>query len=382
MFRIDREVFGLPTLRLLLILWVVGFAQVDLGAVLQQRTPPGLMFLTNLPLCALGIGLSLVLCWVIAATDHQPAWRRWPAVILAILAVAALQTLADMLWLRALALTVFPEWRTWALNDIPIRYGIVILLYTWTFVLAVLLIWASRVTDQARMNEARAAAFESAALRAEAAALRLQLNPHFLFNTLNGIASLVVVGREREAEEMIGRLADFLRASLVSDPSRNVPLRDEMETVKAYLKIEEARFRDRMTTRFDVDPGVLERAVPNFILQPLIENAIKHGVAPSRRPVDVEVRADLEGDVLVLTVANRTEGGRTDGRRERIDRTGFDRTGIGLANTRQRLKLAYGDRAWIVSEETPDGFRVSLGLPDSTPESPPQIPGAAKTLAA
>lgn len=374
MFRIDREVFGLPVLRLLLILWGVGYVQVDIGATLLGRTPPGFMFLTNLPLFALGVGLSLMLCGVITATDGWPGWRRWPLVSAVILIASCLQTIVDLNYLKMLALTVLPEWRTWALKVDGMRFGMVHLLYTWTFVLSALMIWASRVTDQARMNEARAAAFEAAALRAEAAALRLQLNPHFLFNTLNGIASLVVAGREQEAEEMISRLADFLRASLVSDPNRNVTLVDEMETVTAYLRIEEARFRDRLTTRFILPSEAGERLVPNFILQPLIENAVKHGVAPSRRPVEIEVRADLEGGMLVLTVANRALGGRAGRSHERTERIG-----IGLENTRQRLMLAYGERAWIVSETTLDGFRVSLGLPDVPPETPastPPRPGA------
>lgn len=360
MIRIEREVFGLPLVRLLAILWGVGYLQVDLTAWLLGRTPLGFMFLTNLPLFAMGICFSLVLCWVIAATEDWAPVPRWTTITISVVAIAAIHTTTDLYYLLLLSETLLPEWQSWATNVAGLRYGMAMLLYSWTYLLALMLMWASRISNQARLNAARASAFEAAALRAEAAALRLQLNPHFLFNTLNGIASLVVSKRDDEAEEMIGRLADFLRASLVSDPSRNVPLADELETVRAYLRIEEARFPERMSVSFAIDERALDWQVPNFILQPLIENAVKHGVAPSRHPALVEVRADLEGTLLVLTVANRVTNGQA---LPAVRRSGGRGSGIGLANTRQRLKLVYGDGAWLTTEPAPDGFRASIGLP-------------------
>ncbi|MBX3593816.1 histidine kinase [Sphingomonas sp.] len=363
MVRLDEEVFGQPLVRLLLVLWGVGYVQVDISAWLLGRTPPGIMFLTNLPLYVMGFALSLFMCWLITATVAWNPTVRWPFLGLVIVLIAALHTAVDLHYLKLLSLTLFPDWQSWALNVRGLRYGMALILYSWTYVLAALILWASRATDQARFNAARAAAFEAAALRAEAAALRLQLNPHFLFNTLNGIASLVVSRHEAEAEAMIDRLADFLRASLVSDPTSNVPLADELETVRAYLSIEEARFPERMSVSFAVDESARSWLVPNFILQPLIENAVKYGVAPSRRPVHVEVRADIEGVMLVLTVANRV----IDGSPLPLARAFAKRGGIGLANTRQRLALAYEGGAWLTTEAAPDGFRASIGLPNPAP---------------
>lgn len=224
-----------PRLRLAAVVWFFGYLLVELAAVTDGRSVPGQMFVANLPLLALGVGLSVALAALLHRLAESPAILRWLALAVAGLVAGLIQTLADDLWLRTVALTVLPEWREWAVRFQPQRLFIVALLYLWTMYLNIALAWAAWSSDQVRLNEARAAAFEAAASRAEAAALRLQLNPHFLFNTLNGIASLVVRNRQAEAEEMIGRLADFLRASLASDPNALVPLAQELDTVSAYL---------------------------------------------------------------------------------------------------------------------------------------------------
>jgi hypothetical protein len=354
------RLFAQTAFRLVLVLWTFGYLLVELAATLQGRNAVGLMFLASVPLLATGVGQSLALNGLLDRFGDRPA-LKWLAVAAAVVGAGWIQTWIDLWWIRTLALTVFPVWQEFALNFSVQRIITVNLLYTWTFALCVALIWSARTSDIARLNEARAAAFEAAASRAEAAALRLQLNPHFLFNTLNGIASLVVRHKDHQAEEMIGRLADFLRSSLASDPSALIPLRQELETIRAYLHIEEARFGDRLRVAWTIDEDTLDAEVPNFLLQPAVENAIKHGVAPARRPVEMVVAARRDDDRLVLSVTNREPGGRTPvgERKPRVDH----RQGLGLANTRQRLATVYGGAASLETRPADGGWRCEIRLP-------------------
>ncbi|MFN3944117.1 MAG: sensor histidine kinase [Allosphingosinicella sp.] len=351
-----RRLVGQSAFRPTLVLWCFGYLLVDIAATLQGRSPPLLMLVANLPLLAVGVGLSLLLAALLSRLEGHAAVLRWGLLAIAVVAAGALQTLGDFAWLRLLALTLFPGWQEWALSDSVSRIFTIYLLYTWTFALALALIWSMRINDLARLNEARAAAFEAAASRAEAAALRLQLNPHFLFNTLNGIASLVVRKKSAQAEEMIGRLADFLRASLAADPFALVPLDQELRTIRSYLHVEEARFGDRLSVRWRVDEEAREMQVPNFILQPLVENAIKHAVAPARSKVAIDVEARQDGDRLVLVVAN--EGGAAAEKRRRDGGEG-----VGLKNCRERLQRLYGPRALVDSGPTETGYRCEIRLP-------------------
>ena len=208
---------------------------------------------------------------------------------------------------------------------------------------------------RAEQAEAEAARAEAEAARAEAAALRLQLNPHFLFNTLNSISSLVTLGRQDQAETMIQSLGEFLRASLHADPMADVSLAEEIETVDAYLAIESVRFGDRLAIEMAVAPGLSEAPVPNFILQPLVENAIKHGVAAARGPASLTVSATEAADGLVLAVVNTREAGSEAGKTAG--------TGIGLANIRQRLAIRYGPRARLETGPVDNGWRAEIRLP-------------------
>jgi two-component system LytT family sensor kinase len=200
-----------------------------------------------------------------------------------------------------------------------------------------------------------AARLEAAAQAAELRALRYQVNPHFLFNTLNSLSSLVMTGQQAEAERMIINLAAFFRTSLTGDPTEDVLLSEEIALQRLYLDIEAIRFPDRLHFVVDV-PARLERAcVPGLILQPLIENAIKHGVARARRPVTVRILADEQDGRLRLRVEDDGDGA--------LGRA-LDGTGVGLANVRDRLRARYGAEA--LSEWRPrdgGGFLVTLTMP-------------------
>ncbi len=210
--------------------------------------------------------------------------------------------------------------------------------------------------DEAARLQVRAAELHTQLASAQLGALKAQLQPHFLFNTLNAIMSLVRQGQNAKAEVMVGRLADLLRCVLEDSHSHEVPLRRELEYLRLYLAIEEVRFPDRLRPEVSADDGLLDALVPHLCLQPVVENAIRHGLGRSATAGRVAVHARREGDTLVLTVEDDGPGMPAAGT------TGS--TGIGLANTRARLARLYGDAASLaITPAEPLGVAVTLRLP-------------------
>ncbi len=206
-----------------------------------------------------------------------------------------------------------------------------------------------------RNSERRLAEARSAAQNAELAALRFQLNPHFLFNTLNAISSLIVTNRNAEADRMTMKLSDFLRLTLEADPDAEVTLDEELATTQSYLDIEAVRFGERLRVAFECPANLLDARVPSFLLQPIVENSIKYAVLPSRRPVTLSVRASRVDGTLQLSV--RDDGGHGFG----IQPAGG--TGLGLQNVRKRLAAFYGEKGDLSATATDSGFVVVLTLP-------------------
>ncbi|MBB4860083.1 hypothetical protein HNO88_003421 [Novosphingobium chloroacetimidivorans] len=339
-----------------LVVWGFGYLLVDIIAYLLGRSVPGLNLLASVPLFALGVSQTLALHYARARLRRQPSWLRWPPQAVALLAATAVQAAFDLYWLRWVSLYFIPEWQVWTLNINLQRLTTVGILYLWTFCLSLTLLWAMHVRGAAHSAAARAAAAEAAAARSEAAALRLQLNPHFMFNALNSLSSLVLIDRKDEAEEMIMRLCEFLRGSLGTDPMADVPVAQEIEVIRAYLGIESARFGKNLRVSVAMDPAVAQVAVPNFILQPLVENAIKHGVARSRGVSSVTVDARADSEDLVLSVVNSL--GESLG-----ERTSQDRQGIGLHIIRQRLAIRFAERASLEVGPCTEGYRAVIRLP-------------------
>ena len=210
--------------------------------------------------------------------------------------------------------------------------------------------------DEAARLELRAAELQSQLVQSQLGALKAQLQPHFLFNTLNAIVSLVRQGRNAQAETMLGRLADLLRAVLEDASAQEVPLRRELDYARTYLAIEQVRFEDRLRVDFEVEPGVLDALVPHLVLQPIVENALRHGLGRSASAGRVAIRARRDGERLVLVVDDDGPGlAPPDPRRP---------PGIGLVNTRARLARLYGDVASLeLVEARPHGVTVTLTLP-------------------
>ena len=209
-------------------------------------------------------------------------------------------------------------------------------------------------------RESQARAIGAANLEARLAQERLrtleaELHPHFLFNTLHAISTLVHTQPEA-ADRMISRLSDLLRITFSRSEAACVPLHEELEFLQKYLEIEQTRFQDRLTVEYDIDPETLDAEVPRLILQPLVENAIKHGVAPRTGPGRIAIGSRTENQQLQLTVRDNGAGLSSAARAGLHD-------GVGLSNTRNRLECLYGNAHALNFIESGEGLSVEMRLP-------------------
>lgn len=204
---------------------------------------------------------------------------------------------------------------------------------------------------EARAREVQTSRLMAQLAEARLAALRAQLHPHFLFNSLNAITVLVRDGESKAAARLLGLLSDVLRIALRTDPTVEVRLGDELDFVERYLAIEEVRFPDRLRTTIEVADDLRDAAVPGFVLQPLVENALVHGLARRLEMGRLEVRAARDGDDLVLTVRDDGPGPGT---------AAPPSGGVGLANTRDRLEVLYPGRGRLDLTEAPGGGTVAI----------------------
>ncbi len=210
---------------------------------------------------------------------------------------------------------------------------------------------------------------ENQATQAQLAMLRYQLNPHFLFNTLNSISTLVLLKQTEPANAMLSRLSSFLRYTLVNKPSARVTVLQEVETLKLYLGIELMRFEERLRTTFDIAPETEEGLLPSLLLQPLVENAIKYAVSPQESGAEITITTQLIGSTLRIVVSDTGPGLQTTTTDNRLSGMTYDggepvSTGVGLSNIRDRLSQAYGEDHRFDTVEPPEGgFAVVIELP-------------------
>ena len=230
-----------------------------------------------------------------------------------------------------------------------VAYGRYFLLLAWCALYLALL-----TGEKARAAERREGAYRRAAKAAELRSLRYQVNPHFLFNTLNSLSALVLTGKTQAAEKMIQTISTFYRRSLADDPTSDVRLTDEIALQKLYLDIEAVRFPLRLNTEYNIPAELEDCLIPGMILQPLVENSVKHAIAPSSGQVTITLSAREEYGRLVVTVSDNGEANSDE------TRPGY---GIGLANVRERLEARFGDEATLVSGPVPEGYASHLRLP-------------------
>ncbi len=230
------------------------------------------------------------------------------------------------------------------------RFGIEILVYG--FVLG--MIGIVQFQMRAQRDAMKSLALQKQLSEAQLRALQMQLEPHFLFNTLNAITTLVELGRQKEAVEMLGHLNAILKSTLKRTNPEKVPLSHELEVVENYLAIEQVRFADRLRIEIKVEPAALDSLVPCFLLQPIVENAIRHGIAKCESDGLVEATARRDGDLLRLEVRDTGAG-----------RNGHAKpgNGIGLKNTRERLAHFYQDGYVMKAQPSGNGFEVAIAIP-------------------
>lgn len=217
-------------------------------------------------------------------------------------------------------------------------------------------IYALDYYSKYRAHELKSSQLQAQLAEAQLQALKMQLHPHFLFNTLHAISSLM--RRDIEAaERMIARLSDLLRLTLENVGAQETSLRQELEFLERYLEIEQTRFRDRLEVKMEVEPETLDARVPNLILQPLVENAVRHGIAPRAAPGLIEIFTRREDNKLELQVRDNGTG-LPDEKGPGI------KEGVGLANTRARLEQLYGaDYRFDLRNRENGGLVVSLIIP-------------------
>jgi two-component system LytT family sensor kinase len=226
------------------------------------------------------------------------------------------------------------------------------------YLLLMFLSYAYSYYQRYRQGELRASQLEAQLSQAQLQALKMQLHPHFLFNTLHSISSLLHKDTDA-ARKMITRLGDFLRLTLENSGTQEVTLKEEMEFLRCYLEIERIRFQDRLTTRVNVDPDALDTQVPNLILQPIVENAIKYAVAPRSTPGEIEIRAKQEDGFLRIQVRDNGPGLPMN---RSVD--SLFKKGLGLMNTQTRLDRLYGaEHRFEIANDPRGGLSVTLEIP-------------------
>jgi hypothetical protein len=305
-----------------------------------------------LAIIASGFVFSIGLCALARALRGVAGRRRLGVMLAAALAAAVVHSALDH------EAFVVSAKLFGAPNQLPALIdGFVfnILIYVWIYGLYVA--GLELVTTSARMREQerRLAAAQAAAQTAQLAALRFQINPHFLFNALNAVTALIGADRKVEAEAVVIRLSEFFRASLVLAPGDLVSLEEELDITGSYLDIEAARFGDRLAVEIEFAEPLRRALVPHFILQPLAENAIKHGVAQAKRPVTITIRARAAAGRLVLTVA--------DDAAVAPAATAANGTGVGLANVQARLEALFGERACLRTSSIQGCYTAELVMP-------------------
>ncbi len=249
---------------------------------------------------------------------------------------------------------------------IQARINSSMILYFWMYWAILGSILSTQYYRQYRDRELKATKLEGKLAQAQLQVLKMQLHPHFLFNTLNAISALLHKDAE-SADVMIARLGELLRSSLENGGTQEIPLRQELEFIQPYLEIEKARLGDRLQVEMDIDPEAMDAAVPNLVLQPLVENAIRHGIAPYAQRGRIDIRARRENGMLRMEVEDNGPG-------LSLQQQMSFRPGVGITNTRARLQQLYGpDHHFEMKNGVDKGLTVTLLIPAR--ESSPLLQG-------
>ena len=300
---------------------------------------------------------------------YRQLWGRSPrTIIIGVIVTCYFTALALRLSINlAYIKFVEPDWQVQTLfelfgGSISTAY----LLLCWSVLYFGIKFYESKRQQEEAMLKAVALAQE-----AQLKMLRYQLNPHFLFNTLNAISTLILDNQNRKANHAVARLSEFLRYTLDQDPMKKVTLRQEIEALDLYLGTERLRFGERLRLEYAIEEPALEALVPSLLLQPLLENSLKYAVSAREQGGMVRIEGRTREGLLELSVID-------DGPGLPEEPPPSDRRGVGLANTRERLKVLYGEDCRFTALNTHPGLRVDMALPLET--APPEERAAQRAL--
>lgn len=309
-----------------------------------------------------GFSISLILSVIYRKVIHQQPLITWGLTALILMFAVLLHASIDT-WVQGVYYAGTRE-TTFAQRLIGLLYLPLTLLGGWSA-----LYYAINFFLTVEQQADRLERLEAQATAAQLAMLRYQLNPHFLFNTLNSISTLVLLKQTQPANAMLTRLSGFLRHTLVAEPGSQVTLAQEIETLELYLDIERMRFEERLRTQFEIDDAALAALLPAMLLQPLVENAIKYAVGMQEEGAQISLTARVIGERLRLTVEDTGPG--LDEAPRNLSHGAVEplagrpvSTGVGLANIRNRLAQAYGDNhLFETRSEAGGGFTVLIEIP-------------------
>ncbi len=310
----------------------------------------------------IGLAVTLPLRWIFKALWQKNVALRIFVTAMAVVAGATVWTLLRMIafmWLDHKENLLSTEFGGWFYPSFFIFSCWAALYYSIKLYQErqAQLVFSLRLDADRREEHLKRLEAETTAKEAQLKMLRYQLNPHFLFNTLNAISALVHLKENSKAREMLVRLSEFLRFSLANDPKLQTSLEQELHALTLYLQIEQARFADRLSVRVEVTPEARRSAVPSLLLQPLIENAVKYGIANKEDGGEIKIQGFVAKGVLTIVVADDGPGFNS------VEQTTSGR-GVGLRNTRERLHLLYGDESRLdMRNRETGGAQVKLRIP-------------------
>ncbi len=350
--------------------WGGVFALRAVSAMANEQ--PWELLLVILVQVVTGFAISLVLSVVYGWLIRRSALFTTGMTALALALAVALYAAIDA-WLQGIYFSGVRD-TTFAQRMVALAFLDGMLLGAWSALYYAINFFLT-VEEQADRLER----LEAQATSAQLAMLRYQLNPHFLFNTLNSISTLVLLKQTEPANAMLTRLSAFLRHTLVSEPGAKVTIAQEVETLQLYLGIERMRFEDRLRTEFRIEPEAANACLPSMLLQPLVENAIKYAVSPQEEGASITLSAQLVGRRLRVAVSDSGPGLREGGPRSSVAASlaGVGRTvstGVGLANIRDRLSQAYGeDHRFEIRNPPEGGFTVIIEIPYESAAKPDAV---------
>ncbi|WOE75530.1 sensor histidine kinase [Alterisphingorhabdus coralli] len=346
----------LPWWALQLLAWALYCVVSFLSLTLWYGEPEWLHVVQILLEAVSGALLVLPLEWSLRHVQRLPVALSFA---LQLLCVAALAFLWNVLRMTTFQI-FFPDAKIW--EEFGGWYFASILIFAlWTTLHYIVQAYSAMAEEQARAQKEhlRRVTAEGQSRDAQLQMLRYQINPHFIFNTMNSVNALVATKRNSEAREMIERFSDFLRLTLDDEDRLFVPLEEEIMTINRYLSVEKMRFKDRLETVIDIKPDCHSVPVPALILQPVIENAVRHGVEGQHAQCQITITAKRQDGELVVVITDTGPGLSGDAHSDKR------RGGIGMRNIAARLATAYGDNYVFTIENNPAarGAMVTMRLP-------------------